>query len=45
MEDILLGPPIERLEVGYQLVFSVVYFARGTESPNQKSKRAPSWGT
>ena len=34
-----LGPPVERLEEGYQL-FSVVYFSRGTESPPKKGKRA-----
>ena len=33
----LLGPPVERLEYGYQL-FDVVYFSRGTLP--QKGKRA-----
>ena len=34
-----LGPPVERLESGYQL-FSVVYVSRGTPPPKKKDQRA-----
>ena len=35
----MLGPPVERLEEGYQ-VFSVVYFSRGTLAQKRNGKRA-----
>ena len=37
-----LGPPVERVEYGYQLFSSVVYFSRGTLRP--KKVKGHYWG-